>query len=78
MKIEVFCSAFEANQKEEMIQRAAWRIVRSSEDRLGSGRGQEKLLFAISKLQEEFPDIKGRAEDYIRAAYINFKTETKY
>ena len=65
------------NQKEELLQRVAWRIVRSAEDRMGAGRGAEKLLWAVNRLKAEFPDIGERAEDYIRAAFVQFKTEAK-
>lgn len=68
-----------ANQREEYIQRCAWRLVRSSEDRIksiaGSGRGSERLIWAVTRLQEEFPELKDRAEDYIRAAFFHFKIE---
>lgn len=68
---------FEANQREELIQRAAWRLVRSASDRMGEQKGNSKMLWAIAELQKEFPDLGGRAEDYVRAAYVNFKTETR-
>ena len=73
MRIEWFSD----NDKEEMVQRVAWRLVRSAEDRMGSGRGAEKLIWATQKLQEEFPGIGLRSEDYVRAAFVNFKTETR-
>lgn len=65
------------NTREELAQRCAWRLVRSAEDRIGAGRGNEKLLWAVQRLQEEMPTLGARAEDYVRAAFINFKTETK-
>ena len=65
------------NQREELIQRSAWRLVRSAEDRMGSGRGNEKLLWCVEKLKVEFPKLGERAEDYIRAAFVNFKIEVK-
>lgn len=64
------------NQKEELIQRSAWRLVRSVEDRIGVGRGPEKLMWAVARLREEFPKIGPRAEDYVRAAFVNFKLES--
>ena len=73
---------FEANHREEMIQKCAWRLVRSAEDRIGAGRGPEKLIWAMDRLKLEFPDLaasttQSRAEDYIRAAFTQFKTEAK-
>lgn len=68
---------FFENQREELTQRCAWRLVRSAEDRFGSGRGTEKLLWAIEALREEFQGLGDDAEDYIRAAYVNFKAEQK-
>ena len=62
---------------EELLQRAAWRLVRSAEDRIGAGRGSEKLMWATRQLLEEFPAAGRAAEDYIRAAYVQLKTETK-
>jgi hypothetical protein len=66
---------FEKNQMEELVQRCAWRLVRSAEDRIGSGRGQEKLMWAVESLRKKFPKLTD-AEDYIRAAFINFKAES--
>ena len=65
------------NANEELIQRAAWRLVRSAHDRMGTGRGAEKLMWCVSRLTKEFQKTNGEAEDYIRAAYVNFKTEMK-
>ena len=62
--------------KEEWLQKCAWRLVRSAEDRLGSGRGHEKLLWAVEALKREFPKLGERAEDYVRAAYWHFKIES--
>ena len=64
------------NQREELIQRCAWRLVRAAEDKLGAGKGPEKREWAADRLQEEFPKLKGAAESYIRAAYFHFKIET--
>lgn len=68
--------SFEENQKEELIQRTAWRLVRSTADRFGDGKGEKKLEWAKTRLVKEFPElIEESAEDYIRAAYVNYKTE---
>ena len=65
-----------SNANEELVQRVAWRLVRSAEDRIGAGRGAEKLLHATRAIEAEFKGIKN-AEDYIRAAFVQFKAETK-
>lgn len=65
------------NSVEEYIQRCAWRLVRSAEDRLGAGNGKEKFNWAVFALQKEIPSIALNAEDYIRAAFVNFKAEQK-
>mgnify|MGYP001606228776 CR=1 FL=1 len=44
---------------------------------MGAGRGQEKLLWAVERLRAEFPHLGERTEDYVRAAYVNFKIEVK-
>lgn len=63
------------NDLEELIQKCAWRLVRSASDRFGDGKGQKKLDWAIAQLQKEFERIDLKAEDYIRAAYIHYKIE---
>lgn len=65
------------NQKEEFMQRCAWRLVRSAEDRIGSGRGPEKLIWAVEAMKKEFPKLGEKAEDYVRAAFMNFKIEQR-
>ena len=70
--------SFLKNQQEELIQRCAWRLVRSAQDKLGDEKGAEKRVWAVEQLKKEFPTLGESAEHYIRAAYINFKTETKY
>lgn len=75
MKIDIGLKAFDLNNLEELIQRISWRLVRSANDRFGDGKGQKKLDWATGKLEKEFPNLGENAEDYIRAAYINFKTE---
>ena len=83
MKIEIISKNFERNQLEELIQRAAWRLVRSADDRFGENKGQKKLDWSVSQLKIEFftegiflnQNGTEKAEDYIRAAYINYRTE---
>lgn len=76
MKIQIFSEAFERNQTEELIQRAAWRLVRSASDRNGENKGDKKRDWSISQLTKEFDGLtESKAEDYVRAAYINYKTE---
>ena len=59
------------------MQRCAWRLVRSAEDRIGSGRGPEKLIWAVEAMKKEFPKLGEKAEDYVRAAFMNFKIEQR-
>lgn len=68
----------EQNNYEELIQRCAWRLIRSAQDKLGDEKGAEKRVWTIGQLKKEFPSLGESAEHYIRAAYINFKTEMKY
>jgi hypothetical protein len=72
------CQNAEKNSNEELIQRCAWRLVRSAQDKMGDEKGAEKRVWAIEQLKKEFPDLNEKAEHYIRAAYMNFKTETRY
>lgn len=70
--------SFFKNQKEEWVQKIAWRLVRSAEDRIGGGRGDEKRGWCVDRLAEIFPkEGRGSLEDYIRAAFVNFKAEQK-
>lgn len=69
---------FFRNQEDELIQKYAWRLVRSAEDRIGAGRGDEKRGWCVDRIRVEFPKlINESAEDFIRAAFMNFKIETK-
>lgn len=68
----------ERNHHEELIQRCAWRLVRSAQDKMGDEKGAEKRVWAIEQLKKEFPNLGESSEYYVRAAYINFKTETKF
>lgn len=62
--------------EEESIQKSAWRLVRSAEDRLGSGRGPEKLSWCVERLARQFRKTdRERVEDHVRAAFVNFKVE---
>lgn len=61
---------------EETVQKSAWRIVRSAEDRMGAGRGSEKLIWCVQRLSSEFKILNvDRIEDHVRAAHIQFKME---
>lgn len=75
MKLELNVRSFDMNNLEELIQRISWRLVRAASDRFGDGKGEKKLGWATARLQKEFPNLGDNAEDYIRAAYINFKIE---
>lgn len=81
MKIQIVSDNFDRNQFEELVQRVAWRLVRSAADRFGEDKGDKKRDWSVSQLRREFPktflDEAGaeKAENYIRAAYANYKTE---
>lgn len=70
-------SAFDMNHLEELVQKAAWRLVRSAQDKMGAEKGAEKRIWAIEQLKTEFPALGSNAEHYIRAAYVHFKNETR-
>lgn len=64
------------NQKIDLIQKAAWRLVRSAQDQMGEGKGQKKLTWCVDRMQLEFPKhSRADLEDYVRAAFINFSIE---
>lgn len=65
------------NAREELLQRAAWRLVRSAADRMkGPHRGSERLIWCVDRLRSEFQDLGAEtAQDYVRAAYSHFETE---
>ena len=68
---------FNENQKTDLIQKTAWRLVRSAEDRIvGQGRGPERLIWCVERMREEFPKAKN-GEDYIRAAFVNYPNENR-
>ena len=68
--------SFFRNHEEELMQRTAWRTVRSAEDRFGAGRGREKLEWCIKRLSDIFPKSNREdIEDHARAAYVNFSIE---
>lgn len=67
----------EKNERTDLLQKGAWRFVRAAEDLLGSGKGDEKRSWAIRRLKETFQDMsESEAEDYVRAAFMNFKIES--
>jgi hypothetical protein len=60
------------------MQKTAWRLVRSAEDRLGAHRGTEQLLWCVDRLKQQFPKLSNDdAEDYVRSAYIQFRAEQR-
>lgn len=71
-------SFFFKNQKEDLIQKAAWRLVRAAEDRLPDVPGAQRREWCVDRLMVQFPKEKVRdhIEDYVRAAYVNFRIET--
>ncbi len=72
-------NGFFRNQQEEFMQRVAWRLVRSAEDRIpGNNRGAERLSWCVDRLIDFFPkEKKNNLEDYVRAAFVQFKSEQK-
>lgn len=66
----------EQNNHEELFQRIAWKLVRSARDRYKDGQGDTKRQWAIDRMQSQCPGIVN-AEDYIRAAYENYRIESK-
>lgn len=76
MKIQIVSGAFDRNQTEELVQRVAWKLVRSAIDRFGDNKGDKKRDWCVSQIHKEFPDMNlEKAEDCVRAAYFNFKIE---
>ena len=66
------------NFEEDLIQKTAWRLVRSAEDRLGADRGNEKRVWCIERIRELFPKKKhDDLDDHVRSAFINFRAEQK-
>lgn len=70
------CQYQEKNNREELIQRVAWRLVRSAADKMGDQKGVEKRVWAIEQIKKEFDGLGDEAEHYIRAAYRNYKIES--
>lgn len=67
---------FFQNQKTDLIQKTAWRLVRSAHDIFGTGKGNEKRQWCIRRFKELHPDIlEPDAEDFIRSAFMNFLIE---
>lgn len=64
------------NERIDYVQKVAWMLVRSAEDRIGSGRGTEKLLWCVDEIKLKCPFLTAdEAEDNVRAAFVNFKYE---
>lgn len=67
---------FEKNQREDLMQKTAWKLVRSAEDRFGGGKGAEKLSWCVDRMQDSFPkQSRTNLEDHVRAACFNFRLE---
>lgn len=61
----------------DLLQKHAWRLVRSAEDRFPAGNGADKMNWCVGRLAAMFVnESKENLEDFVRAAYINFKIET--
>ena len=75
IKLSFDSAGFDRNQREELAQRVAWRLVRSAEDSIkGNDRGPERFSWCVSRMRIEFPDLSEIiAMDHVRAAFVNFK-----
>lgn len=68
--------SFFRNQTEDILQKTAWRLVRSAQDRFKAGSGEDKRDWCVARLSAQFPkEDPSRLEDYVRAAFVNFKVE---
>ena len=66
-----------SNNESDVIQKAAWRLVRSAEDRFVAADGSAKRAWCVDRMMALFPKKdRDNLEDYIRAAFINFSIET--
>ena len=64
------------NYQEDLIQKTAWRLVRSAEDKIGAGRGAEKFAWCVDRMYGIFSKEKRTdLDDHVRAAYMNFRLE---
>ncbi len=61
----------------DSIQKIAWRLVRSAENRFPEWTGDARLKWCVERLQVTFASERpDHLEDAIRAAYVNFRIET--
>ena len=64
------------NSLTDLIQKSAWRLVRSAQDRFGTNSGEKKRYWCVERLRSEFSKLAQEdAEDFVRSAYVQFKTE---
>lgn len=64
------------NELLDVLQKTAWRLVRSAEDRFEAGDGKDKRKWCETRMAVHFPEISGEVlEDTIRAAYFNLTIE---
>ena len=45
------------NQKVDLIQKAAWRLVRSAQDRFGTNKGSDKRSWCMEELRKLYPKL---------------------
>ena len=68
---------FFQSHKIDVIQKIAWQLVRSAEDRFEAGTSADKREWCVARLSAQFPkENPERLEDFVRAAFVNFRIET--
>lgn len=62
----------------ECAQKTAWMLVRAAEDKFSNVPGDQKLVWASEILLIQIPELEtiSRAENFVRAAFVNFRIET--
>ena len=59
----------------DLMQKTAWTLVRSAHDRFPEIEGAVRLQWCMAQMQKRFSGSDS-IEDFIRAAYTNFKIES--
>ena len=78
-KVEDKPDYYALNEMTELLQKAAWRLVRAAEDKFGEKTdGAEKMKWCTGRMEMLHP-VSGRDaayyEDFVRAAFLNMKIE---
>ena len=72
----MFNKVIDENNHIDAVQKIAWRLVRSAEDRF-YWAGIDKLKWCITRMETMYPKEHAEyLEDAIRAAFVNFRIET--